>query len=188
VAALVVLPRLHPSLGAFTALLGDPAETHPHFSRSWESLPRALFTFVLHAPSVSWAIGLVFRAGACVFVLWTAWRAALERAPLTWAALMLFIYYLFLHAFLQTWYLLPLVPLATQLPAFATRAFHVFVVCLTLYYGLSIPLDCDLRPVVIGAKELAEACLVVLPAFFTLLGDWRRARGHASAGTSPRAL
>jgi hypothetical protein len=187
VAALVVLPRLHPSLGAFTALLGDPAETHPHFSRSWECLPRALFTFVLHAPSVSWAIGLVFRAAACVFVLWSAWRAALERAPLTWAALMLFVYYLCLHAFLQTWYLLPLVPLATQLPAFATRAFHVFVVCLTLYYGLSIPLDCDLRPAVVGGKEVVEACLVVLPAFLTLLGDWRRARGHASAGTSPRA-
>lgn len=187
VAALVILPRVIPSLGAFTALLGDPQETHPHFSRSWEGLPRALFTYVLHVPSASWAIGLVFRAASGVFIAWAAWRAARDRAPLQWAALMLFVYYLCLHAFLQTWYLLPLVPLATQLPAFATRAFHVFVVCMTLYYGMSIPLDCDTRPVVIGVKELAEACLVVLPAFFTLLADWRRARARACDESSPRA-
>jgi len=116
VAALVVAPRLWPSLGAFTALVGDPAETHPHFTRSWEGLPRAFFTYVLHAPSVSWAIGLVFRAASGVWILWCAHRAAVERAPLRWAALLLFVYFLCLHAFMQGWYLLPLLPLATQLP------------------------------------------------------------------------
>jgi hypothetical protein len=187
VAALVVAPHLWPPFGAFTALVGDPAESSPHFSRSWEGLPRALLVYVLHVPSLSWAIGLVFRAAGGVWILWCAYRAARERAPLVWAATMLFVYYLCLHAFLQSWYLLPLLPLATQLPAFATRAYYIFIICMTLYYGISIPLDCDGRPAVIGAKELAEACLVVLPAFFTLLGAWRGARARASAGTSPRA-
>jgi hypothetical protein len=124
--------------------------------------------------------------------LWCAFRAARdravdERAPLAWAATLLFVYYLCLHAFLQSWYLLPLLPLATQLPRFAERGFAVFIICLAMYYALAVPLDCDLRPVVIGAKEFAEAALVVLPAFFTLLVGWRDARARASGGTSPRA-
>jgi hypothetical protein len=187
VAALVVAPHLWPALGAFTALVGDPAETHPHFTRSWEGLPRAFFTYILHAPSVSWATGLVFRAASGVWILWCAHRAAVERAPLRWAALMLFVYYLCLHAFMQGWYLLPLLPLATQLPDWSQRAYKVFIICMTMYYALSIPLDCDTRPVVIGIKEFTEAALVVLPAFFTLLAGWRGARARASAGTSPRA-
>ncbi|HWE26399.1 MAG TPA: glycosyltransferase 87 family protein, partial [Polyangia bacterium] len=187
VAALVLAPRIWPALGAFTAIVGDPAESNPHFTRSWEGLPRALLTYVLHAPSLSWAIGLAFRAAGAVFILWCAYRAARDRAPLPWAATMLFVYYLCLHAFLQSWYLLPLLPLATQLPKHAMRSYYIFIICITLYYALAIPLDCDARPVVIGAKELAEACLVVLPAFFTLLVDWRGAKARASGGTSPRA-
>ncbi|MDB4968489.1 MAG: hypothetical protein JWN44_4178 [Myxococcales bacterium] len=186
VAALVVAPRIWPTLAAFTALVGDPAETSPHFSRSWEGLPRALFTFVLHVPSVSWAIGLVFRAASGVWILYAAYRAARDRAPLAWAAIALFVYYLCLHAFLQAWYLIPLLALATQLPPYMTRPFKIFVVCLSLYYALAIPLDCDERPLVIGVKELAEAILVVLPAFFTLLFAWRR-RARASDGT-PRPV
>ena len=39
---------------------------------------------------------------------YAAYRAARDRAPLVWAAITLFVYYLCLHAFLQAWYLLPL--------------------------------------------------------------------------------
>ncbi|HXU69453.1 MAG TPA: glycosyltransferase 87 family protein [Polyangia bacterium] len=192
VAALVIAPRVWPPLHAFTAILGDPAESSPQFSRSWEGLPRAFLVYVVHWPTPSWIIGLVFRAAGGVWILWCAFRAARdravdERAPLAWAATLLFVYYLCLHAFLQSWYLLPLLPLATQLPRFAERGFAVFIICLAMYYALAIPLDCDLRPVVIGAKEFAEAALVVLPAFFTLLVGWRDAKARASGGTSPRA-
>jgi hypothetical protein len=187
VAALVVAPHLWPSLGAFTALVGDPRESSPHFTRSWEGLPRAFFTYIVHLPSVSWAIGLCFRAASGVWILWCAFRAARERAPLPWAALMLFVYYLCLHAFMQGWYLLPLLPLATQLPDWSKRGYYTFIICMTMYYALSIPLDCDTRPIVIGIKEFTEAALVVLPAFFTLLVGWRGARARASGGTSPRA-
>ena len=187
VAALVLAPRLWPSLGAFTAILGDPAETHAQFSRSIEALPRAFLTFIVHRPAASWLIGLVFRAAGGVWILWCAHRAARAEAPLSWAASMLFVYYLCLYAFLQSWYLLPLLPLATQLPAFARRAFSLFIVCITLYYTISIPLDCTLAPVVIGVKEFVEAALVVLPAGSTLLVDWRGAKARASGGSSPRA-
>ena len=187
VTALVMLPHVWPSLGAFTALVGDPREASPRFSRSVEALPRAFLTYIVHQPLASWAVGLAFRAAGGVWILWCAWRAAATRAPLAWAALMLFVYFLFLHAFLQSWYLLPLLPLMTQLPAWATRASYVFIICMTMYYGISIPLDCDLQPVVLGTKEFGEAALVVLPAAFTLLAGWRGARARASGETSPRA-
>jgi hypothetical protein len=180
VAAAVVAVRMRPSLGAFAALLGDPTERYPHFTRSVEGLPRALFTYILHVPFASWALGLAFRAAALLWLLYCAFRAAATDAPLRWAALALFVYYLLLHAFLQSWYLLPLLPLATQLPARYLPSLKLFVVCSTLYYALSIPLDCDTRPAIIGAKEFSEAALVILPAAFTLLAAWRR-RDRASA-------
>jgi hypothetical protein len=129
----------------------------------------------------------VFRAAGGVWILWCAYRAARDHTPLAWAATMLFVYYLCLHAFLQSWYLLPLLPLATQLPRFAMRAYYIFIICITLYYGMAVPFDCLFTPVAVGAREFAEACLVVLPAFVTLLVGWRGARARASAGTSPRA-
>ncbi|HEY2744655.1 MAG TPA: glycosyltransferase 87 family protein [Polyangia bacterium] len=184
VAALVIAPRIWPALGAFTAIVGDPTESSPHFTRSWEGLPRAFLVYVVHWPLPSFVLGLLFRAAGVVWILWCAFAAARARAPLAWAATMLFVYYLCLHAFLQSWYLLPLLPLVTALPRFAERASYVFIICITMYYAISMPLDCDLRPVVIGAKELAEACLVVLPAFFTLLVGWRDARARAFGGTS----
>jgi hypothetical protein len=184
VAFLVVMLRLHPELGAFAALVGDPAERYPHFTRSVEGLPRALLTYILHRPFASWALGLGFRAGAALWLLYCAFRAAKSQAPLRWAATALFGYYLFLHAFLQSWYLLPLLPLATQLDERWQPSLRLFVVCLTLYYALHLPLDCDTRPVVVGAKELVEAALVILPATATLMVAWRRGtRAHASAGS-----
>jgi Glycosyltransferase family 87 len=183
VAAIVIAPRHWPALYAFTALVGDPHEQYPHISRSVEALPRAFLFYILHAATASWALGLVFRAGAAVWILWCAFRAAATGEPLRWAASALFGYYLFLHAFLQSWYLLPLLPLATQLPAHAQAAFRVFVVGLTAYYALSLPLDCTFAPAIIGAKEFTEAAIVILPAAFTLLVSWRR-RDRASAETS----
>jgi hypothetical protein len=183
VAALVILPRLFPALGAFTAPFGDPAETYLKFSRSVEGLPRAFLTLIVHQPFASWVLGLAFRAGSALFILYTAYRAARERAPLPWAAITLFFYYLFLHAFMQSWYVLPLLPLATQLPARLQPAFKIFIVCLASYYALALPLDCDLRPVVLGVKEFTEAAITILPASFTLLAVWRRG-APASAETS----
>ena len=109
----MLAPRLWPSLGAFTAILGDPAETHAHFSRSIEALPRA-FLDLHRAPAGGrrGSSGSVFRAAGGVWILWCAYRAARDGAPLAWAASMLFVYYLCLYAFLQSWYLLPLLPLA----------------------------------------------------------------------------
>jgi hypothetical protein len=173
-------------LRPFAGLIGDPAERYPHFTRSVESLPRALLGYVAHAPVASWTVGLAFRAAAALWIAYCALRAA-TPPPLRWAALALFGYYLFLHAYLQSWYLIPLLPLATQLPERVQPALRVFCVCLTAYYALHLPLDCDGRPVVIVARELIEAMWVVLPAAFTLLAARRPTAARASAAASPPA-
>jgi hypothetical protein len=186
VTAIVVAARAWPEFGAFAALFGDPLDPYPRISRSVEALPRALLTYIVHAPLWSWRLGLVFRGAGAVWLLYCAFCAARELLPLRWAAIMLFGYFLFLHGYLQSWYLLPLLTLATQLPEWMQRPLRIFVVCATAYYALHLPLDCDLSPVVIGAKELCEAALVILPAAVTLLAAWRR-RARACDGTSPRA-
>jgi hypothetical protein len=185
VALIVAGLRAAPSMNAFAALVGDPHERSPHFTRSVEALPRAFLTYIVHAPYASWLLGLVCRAAAALVVFYGAVRAAQTRDPLPWAATTLFLYYLFFHAYLQSWYLVPLLPLAGELPARLRAAWSTFVVCLCAYYALALPLDCDLRPVVLGAKEFAEAAIVILPAAFTLLVAWKK--GRASAETSPRA-
>lgn len=187
VAAILVALRLFPSVHAFTALVGDPADPYPRISRSVEALPRAFLVYVVHARFAAWALGLSFRAGAALWIVWAAFRAARDDAPLAWLALMLLVYYLFLHAFLQGWYVLPLLPLGLALPEAYRPALRRFAVGLALYYALSFPLDCDYRPAVLGTKEFVEAAIVILPAAFTLLAAWRGGRARASAGTPPRA-
>jgi hypothetical protein len=186
VAAIVVGLRRYPSLHAFAALVGDPSEAYPHFTRSVESLPRAALSYLAHATLASWIVGLAFRAAAALWIVYCAFQAAAATAPLRWAAIALFGYYLFLHAYLQSWYLIPLLPLATQLPERLQPALRIFCVCLTSYYALALPLDCDGRPAVVATKEFVEAALVILPAAITLLASLR-GRARASAGRSPSA-
>jgi hypothetical protein len=166
--------RTWPALTAFAALLGDPTESHPRFSRSFEALPRAALTYLLHLPAISWAIGLVFRAAGSLWILWCAFCAARDGRVLRWAATALFVYYLLFHAFLQSWYLIPLLPLAPALPDWMRPSLRIFLLALSGYYAVTLPLDCDYRDFTLGAKELLVACAVILPAAFTLLFAWRR--------------
>ena len=82
---------------------------------------RAVHLRAAPADGVVGSSGSLFRAASGVWILY----CRLSRAPaiarrLAWAATALFVYYLFLHAFLQAWYLLPLLPLAD--PAAGVRA------------------------------------------------------------------
>jgi hypothetical protein len=182
VALVVAVTERHPRLQAFTALFGDAHEPYPRFSRSLEALPRAYLLYLAHQPLAAWIVGLGFRAAAGLWLLYAAFRAAEEDAALAWTSTGLFIYYLFLHAFIQTWYLIPLLPLAIHLPPRLLPPFFTFLICLTLYYALAVPLDCDTRPALLGAKEFCEAALVFLPACFLTLRALRTPRaGRASA-------
>jgi hypothetical protein len=182
VALVVAVTQRHPHLQAFTALFGDANEPYPRFSRSLEALPRAYLVYLAHQRLAAWIVGLAFRAAAGLWLLYAAFRAARQDTALAWITTGLFIYYLFLHAYLQTWYLIPLLPLAIHLPPRLLPPFLTFLTCLTLYYALSVPLDCDPRPSVIGAKEFCEAAIVFLPACFLTLRALRSpAADRASA-------
>ncbi len=185
VASAIVALRTWPTLTAFAALLGDPSERHPLFSRSFEALPRAALVYVLHRPAISWAIGLVFRTAAAIWIAWCAYCAARDGQILRWAATLLLVYYVLFHAFVNGWYLLPLLPLAPALPDFMKPSLRLFVLALTSYYAATLPLDCDYRPVVLGTKELLVACALIPPTALKLLFAWRRQRqaSRASAAT-----
>lgn len=183
VAVLIVAVQRVPSLHRFTALIGDPGQP-PHVTRSFEGLPRAYLAFVVHAPFAAWALGLVVRAAAALWLFYGALRATRAAAPLDWLALTLFVYYLFFHAYLQAWYLLPLLPLGVALPAPYRRPFRLFVLCLTFYYALALPLDCEVSHAVVAGREVVEAALVILPTTIALLIA-TRARARACDESSP---
>jgi hypothetical protein len=188
-AAVLVLwtQRGNPVFSEVKKLLGNPGEEYPHFTRSFEGLPRGILTYVVGARTASWGLGLAFRALAIAWLFYAAWRGTVERQPLRWAATALFIYYLFLHAYMESWYLLPLLPLATFVPAALQAPLRAFLFGLTVYYALWLPLDCDHRPLVVGAKEFLETLIVILPALVMLLVAWRRrAQARASGGTALR--
>ncbi|HEX4460548.1 MAG TPA: hypothetical protein VIA18_21365 [Polyangia bacterium] len=184
VAAAIIAVRAFPSLTAFAALLGDPSERHPLFSRSFEALPRAALVYLLHLPAISWAIGLVFRTAAAIWIAWCAYCAARDGQILRWAATLLLVYYVLFHAFVNGWYLIPLLPLAPALPAFMRPSLRLFVIALTSYYAVTLPLDCDYRPVVLGTKELLVACAVIPPTALKLLFAWRREKQTASRASA----
>jgi hypothetical protein len=124
------------------------------------------------------------RAAGALWLLYAAYRAASDRSrALGWAATALFIYYLYFHGFSQSWYLIPLLPLAPFLPSELAPALRVYFISLSAYYALQIPLECATAPTAIALKELFEAAIVVLPASYVLLTR----RGRASDTNGPRA-
>ena len=80
----------------------------------------------------------------------------------------LFFYYLFLHGFMESWYLLSLLPLLPFADEKYQPAMRVFLVSALCYYAIRLPLNCDLRPAVVGIKELSEGVVVLIPVVLTL--------------------
>jgi hypothetical protein len=162
------------SLRLTFALVGMQREA-PHCTRSIECIPRALLYWQFHDAQAAWIVGLVFRIAGAASLCYVGWRSA--RSPdsetLSWAASGLFFYYLFLHGYMQSWYLLSLVPL---LP-FAFRrlrpAMELFCVTALFYYAIRVSLQDDLRPWVIALKEVAEGIVVVVPPTILTVRAWR---------------
>lgn len=153
-------------------------------TRSIECLPRVILRFVLHAPRAAWLVGLCFRAAGAGLVLLCALRAA--RAPLAdsaprWGAALLFFYYLYLHGWAQSWYLLPLLPLLPHAPQRIAPALRAYCISAALYYGLALPLVCLEDPLHIALADLAQGLLTIAPPTVVLL----RA-GSSSLPLNPR--
>jgi hypothetical protein len=181
VVAVIVALQLRPDLHRFTALVGEPEDPHPKITRSLELLPRAVLFYALHYNRAAWAVGLFFRAAAALWLVYCAFRGATAERPLMWLATALFGYYLGLHAFMQTWYLLPLLPLASELPEALKPAWRAFTIGLVAYYAPHLIVQCSQSEVLVVLKELSEALIVLLPPTIRLLQARRRAPARASA-------
>lgn len=166
--AIALLPAPAGGLNMFTALVGSPADPWDYCTRSLECLPRVVLRWLLLRPTAAWKVGLGFRALAVAWLALCAWRA--ERRPLAWLATGLFIYYLLLHGWAQTWYLLPLLPL---LP-FATAATRpaMLTVCVSgcAYYGGYLIGGCVEENLDRGIVDLLEGLVTVAPPAVAL---WR---------------
>jgi hypothetical protein len=186
-AALAVLwPMVERYALMIVKLVGPPTHAMVFCTRSLECLPRAALHFLIEAPLAAWVLGLVFRAAAVALLIAVALRSAAERRPLTWAGTFLFLYFLYFHAYSQSWYLLSLLPLLCHADPRLYRAMLAFCVTLSAYYALEIPFDCDLRPVTVGTTEVLQGLWVIVPPTLLLLRRRGEPRGTIGAMTGTR--
>lgn len=178
ITAVVLLRQRVPALRAASALLGSPDAPVEYCTRSVECLPRALLRFVLGAPTLAWLVGLAFRVLAGLWLLSCALRGAAAGRPLRWASAAFFLYYLYLHGWSQTWYLLPLLPLLPFASPRVAATARVFCISSAAYYALVLPLDCVAAPIALALADLAEALVEIVPPTVVLLRfrAWRRAQ------------
>jgi hypothetical protein len=159
-------------LDALARIVGRPDVPYDHCTRSLECLPRVLFRFVLSMPRAAWSTGLVFRAIGIVWLGLGALRAASvppeERVGVLTASLAF--YFLLLHGWAQSWYLLPLLPALPFVrdPRHAA-ALRVYLVSAVLYYALVLPFSCLTSQVTIAVADLVEAAITVFPPLVVLL-------------------
>jgi hypothetical protein len=175
IASLALLPLLAGGpLDAISRLVERPDVPFDHCTRSLECLPRVLFRFVLHLPTAAWATGLVFRGLGIAWLGWCALRSSESSSreeAARWLAAGLFVYFLVLHGWAQSWYLLPIVP---ALPLFEkdTRfgpGLRLYTITAVAYYGLVLPMSCLTDPITIAVSDLIEASITFFPPVVLLL-------------------
>ena len=177
-AALPWLLRSH----AVVAAVGGPAGAFEYCTRSLECLPRVLLRYVLHAPGAARGVALAFRGLGVLWLLLCAagairderaarasGDAAAGRALLRWSGTFLFGYYLYLHGWSQSWYLLPLLPLLPYADPRLRPAMMTLCVTAVAYYALALPLNCVTSDLAIALSDLAEAVVVIVPPSLVLL-------------------
>jgi hypothetical protein len=161
-------------------IVGTPAASVEFCTRSIECVPRAILRWGLNAPTAAWIVNLTFRLLGGLFALYIAYRAARDRRVLRWAAVFLFLYFLCLHSYMQSWYLLSLLPLLPFAPRRYLPAMQTFLVSSVLYYAIDRPFDCDPSLVTIGVTEFLQLLLVLVPPLWVLRRGLRGATGHAA--------
>ena len=170
VAAVLLLqgPLLHYA-STVARLIGRPDDALPYCTRSIECFPRAFAHFVLGSAPLSWAIGLLFRAGAVVLLLWFAMTSPAGPSHLGSAARFAFLYYLLFHASNHAWYGLMLLPLVPFLDGRLRRGLVVFLACGIIHYAADLPFNCDFRPLTVGLSEVFEGAVTIVPALVVVL-------------------
>jgi hypothetical protein len=178
-AAFLAVGLLHDGpLDAVARVFGRPDVPFDHCTRSLECLPRVLFRFVLHQPVLAWGTGLVFRALGVLWLVRAAALAARDHADRRRAVEHLvhgwFVYYLLLHGWAQSWYLVPLLPALPLLDEGGwARAFRLYLVTAVAYYALVLPFSCLASPVLHAVADLIEAAITIFPPVVLLLRQER---------------
>ena len=167
-------PLLGETASTVVRLVAPPDGGTPFCTRSLECLPRWLFHFGLGWSEAAWAVGLLFRAGGIALLLVLAWRSRAEDTGLAALGSFILVYYLFLHAYMQAWYLLMLLPLT---PFFSRRLKPValaYMVSSLAQYGFDFAWSCtkDLPWAIL--REIGGLVVVLAPPLTVLALGWRR--------------
>lgn len=153
---------------ALSGLFGSPLDPYDRCTRSLECLPRVILRFGLGSSLGAWWVGVVARGLGGLFLLHAALRAARVSlcAPerlLGELAAGLFLYYLFLHGWAQTWYLLPLLALLSWAGPRLLPAMLAYCVSGCAYYALVLVGACVSSKAAIAGFDVAEALLTLFP-------------------------
>ncbi len=152
------------------ALFGPSQLPWEYCTRSLECLPRSILRTLLHRPQAAAYVAVAFRLVAGLWLLFAAWRAAqVPSQILGWMGTGLLIYYLYLHPWSQSWYLLSLLPLAPWLSGRPLRALRSVSISATAYYALVFIGNCLQDDLAIAATDLMEALIVMVPPTVCLL-------------------
>lgn len=179
---IAALPLIRQHLHGVSALIGAVDVPYDYCTRSVECLPRVVLRFLLKAPAMAFLVGLLFRGLGAGWLLYAALRGCYESRPLRWAALGLFVYYLYFHAWAQSWYLLPLLPL---LP-YAERRYlpAMLTLCMSAVAYYIVDNQCLENPTEAALNNLAGALITIVPPSIVLWRSRGIRRGPA-AGPGP---
>lgn len=169
--------------GHSLALFGSAHDAIEHCTRSWECIPRAVLHYAVNQPDAAWWVGICFRGLSVVWLAYAGWQAARSNQPIAAIGRGVFIYYLFFHGYMQSWYLLVLLPL---LP-FADRSWLAaqkwFLTTLVLYYPINLIFQCGSEAGFLAREVIGGFLTVGLTAWYWALLQRRQSqlRGTASS-------
>lgn len=173
-----------PALRTLGRVVGSPEDAWEHCTRSVECLPRALFRYIFGLPRAAWVTSLVFRAAGALWLLWAAARASVSdssgAASLRWISTALFIYYLLFHGYMESWYLLSLLPLSAFAMPFFAPVMRFFMLTAVAYYPLDLLFGCSRNPVEVGSREFFGAFITIaVPGLYLIARAVRHRRSAA---------
>lgn len=152
------------------ALFGPSHLPWEHCTRSLECLPRSILRAVLHKPEAARYVAVGFRLLAAVWLAYAVYRASESPSQrLAWMGAGLLIYYLYLHPWSQSWYLLSLLPLSPWLHGRYSRALRSLSISATAYYALVFIGNCLQDELAIAVTDLIEGLIVMVPPTISLL-------------------
>ena len=169
--AIGLIPKFRLEIGRVTDLLNPQLL---QCERAIECLPRWMLWRSRHFAAAS-AIGIAFRIAGALWLLYAAVRAGHEKRFLPWFATGIFVYYLYFHAYVQAWYLLPLLPLLPFSNARIRPAMAASCVTWICHYAVVFCVNCRASTAELWIERVLGVALVVLvPSVLLLREGWKR--------------